>query len=680
MNTSINQSDTPMWQLHIDEDQVAWLEIDNPASSVNTLSSNAMKALDKCISEVSLLNPKALVIISKKKSGFIAGADIKEFTTLTHSLAYDLVRSGQKVLDRLEQLPFPTVSAIHGFALGGGLELALACTYRVAASDIKTSLGLPEVQLGIHPGFGGTVRAVQLLGPLAAMDLILTGKTINSEKAHSIGLVDHLSTLVDLRTEAKRFALKRPPKHQPTFFSRLVNSVFFRSFVARKLIKEVAKRANAKHYPAPYAVIDLWKRYGAQGSNAYEAEAQSIAALFTTASSQNLVRVFILQDRLKNLGTKAEHPIKHVHVVGAGVMGGDIASWCAANGLEVSIQDRDMKFIQPALDRARAFFDKRFKNDSKKSEVLSRLEPDVEGTHVSRSDIVIEAIFENVAAKKELYRKLESQLQPDAIIATNTSSIVLEMLATELQDPGRFIGLHFFNPVSRMPLVEIIHSEQTRAEVVQRSINFARQIDKLPVPCRSAPGFVVNRILMPYLNEAMRAVDEGVPLALLDKIACDFGMPMGPIELADVIGLDVCLHVGAILAQAYSRPQANIIKQLVEQKKLGKKSGEGFYVWKDGKPIKPPVKNHPIPPHLQDRLILSMVNESMAVLREQVVSDSDLLDAAVIFGTGFAPFRGGPLQYARSVGTAKIKESLEQLAIHHGAHFKPDSGWDNANW
>jgi 3-hydroxyacyl-CoA dehydrogenase / enoyl-CoA hydratase / 3-hydroxybutyryl-CoA epimerase len=307
---------------------------------------------------------------------------------------------------------------------------------------------------------------------------------------------------------------------------------------------------------------------------------------------------------------------------------------------------------------------------------MSRLQADVDATQIANADVVIEAIYENASAKQDLYARLEPKLKPGAILATNTSSIVLESLAEKLADPGRFVGLHFFNPVARMPLVEIIHSRDTRPEVLQAAIAFARQLDKLPVPCRSAPGFVVNRILMPYLNEAMRAADEGMPLAAVDRVATDFGMPMGPIELADVVGLDVCLHVGAILIQAYGGPQASNIKTLVEQKKLGKKSGEGFYVWQNGKVIKPPASGSATA-DLEDRLILSMVNVAMAVLREQIVEDAEVLDAAVIFGTGFAPFRGGPLNYARSLGANKVVARLEQLAARYGTHFKPDPGWQS---
>lgn len=664
-----------MWHLNVDGDQVAWLEFDKPNSSANTLSHAAMDGLDQKLAELEKLKPRAVIVVSAKESGFIAGADIKEFTALTDpQAAYKLIRRGQIVLDRLEALPCPTIAAIHGFALGGGMELALACRYRIAASDGKTSLGLPEIQLGIHPGFGGTIRAVQLIGAAAAMDLILTGRNVRADKALKMGLVDKLATTAELRSSAKQMALNPPTHHQPTFAARAMSWALVRPFIAGKMREKVAKQAPKQHYPAPYAVIDLWQRYGAKGNDAYEAEAQSIAHLFSTSTSRNLVRVFLLQDRLKSLGGKAATKASHAHVIGAGVMGGDIATWCAVRGLNVSLQDRAMQFIQPALDRAKAFLEKRYNTQAERDPVMQRLNADVDATHVAEADVVIEAIFENVDAKKSLYAQLEPKMKPGAILASNTSSIVLESLSDALHDPGRFVGLHFFNPVPRMPLIEIIQSKDTRPEVMQAAIAFARQLDKLPVPCRSAPGFVVNRILMPYLNEAMRAIDEGISPVSIDKVATNFGMPMGPVELTDVIGLDVGMHVGTILATAYSRPQAKCIKTLVDQKKLGKKSGIGFYNWIDGKVVKPAATGL-VPDDLEDRLILSMVNESMAVLREQVVADADLLDAAVIFGTGFAPFRGGPLNYARALGTPEVMKRLEKLAAKCGDHFKPDTGW-----
>jgi 3-hydroxyacyl-CoA dehydrogenase/enoyl-CoA hydratase/3-hydroxybutyryl-CoA epimerase len=666
------------WQLDVDGDGIAWLTFDKPESSANTLSRQSMLDLDARLAEIEGRKPRAVIVQSGKKSGFIAGADIKEFTALTSTQqAYEMTRAGQKVLDRLEALPCPTVAAINGFALGGGLELALACHYRVAADDPKVSLALPEVQLGIHPGFGGTVRLVQLLGPLAAMDMMLTGKAVRAEKAVEIGLVDRLAPPDQLAGTARTLALSPPSRRHAGFKAWLMGLAPVRPFIAAQMEKQVARRAPREHYPAPYALIELWRRYGGSPRTGYDPEARSIAEMFQTPTSRNLVRVFLLQDRLKALGTRPDRKAEHVHVVGAGVMGGDIASWCAVRGMNVTLQDRELKFITPALDRAKAFFEKRYADQAELRAVTDRLQPDVEGTGAAKADVIIEAIFENAEAKRELYAKLEPKMQPGAILGTNTSSIMLETLATGLADAGRLVGLHFFNPVARMPLVEVIHGDATRPDVLQAAINFTRQIDKLPLPCKSAPGFVVNRILIPYMTEAMLLAEEGVPLALIDQAATDFGMPMGPIELTDVVGLDVAMHVGKILADAFGKPAPTIVQSLVAQKKLGKKSGQGFYVWQDGKPVKPLVGDSRPAANLGDRLILPMLNESVAVLREGIVADADLLDAGVVFGTGFAPFRGGPLHYARARGTGDVVRCLKALAAAHGKHHAPDPGWES---
>jgi len=447
-----------------------------------------------------------------------------------------------------------------------------------------------------------------------------------------------------------------------------------RSYVAAQTRKQVARRADPAHYPAPYAIVDLFARYGAHGLAAYEAEARSIAGLFLSESSRNLVRVFYLQNRLKALGGKGMRTIDHVHVVGAGVMGGDIAAWCASRGLTVTLQDREMKYVEPALARAREFFGKRARDPRQAAEMATRLAADVEGAGVARADIVIEAIFENADAKRALYAKLEPAMKAGAMLATNTSSIMLEELSRALADPGRLVGLHFFNPVAKMMLVEIIRSRQSRSDIVEDALAFTRKLDKLPLPCRSAPGFVVNRILMPYMTEAMLAADEGVPLALIDRTATRFGMPMGPIELADTVGLDVAAHVGTILAETFSRPTPKRTAALVSAGKLGRKTGQGFYEWRGGKPVKPAAPGN-APEDLEDRLVLQYLNEAVACLREQVIDDADLLDAGMIFGTGFAPFRGGPLHYARARGAAAIVARLEQLAAKYGPRFKPDAGW-----
>jgi 3-hydroxyacyl-CoA dehydrogenase/enoyl-CoA hydratase/3-hydroxybutyryl-CoA epimerase len=666
------------WSLERDADGVAWLTLDKPGTSANVLSSGVLAELDGLLGSLERQPPRALVVASAKKSGFVAGADIREFTGITDAdSGYLLIHRGQQVLNRLAALPCPTVAAIHGFALGGGLELALACRYRVAVGDERLSLGLPEVQLGIHPGFGGTVRSVQVAGVRAAMELMLTGRPVRADKALRIGLVDALCPEAELRSTARALALRGSPPRRAPLIERLLSAAPLRPLVRRSLIAQVARRAPRDHYPAPYAIIDLWARHGAHGAPAYEAEARSIAQLFTTPSSRNLVRVFLLQDRLKSAGGKSPAEIRHVHVVGAGVMGGDIAAWSALRGFNVTLQDRASEYIEPALKRAAELYDKRLREPAKNVAARERLRADVAGDGVGGADIVIEAIFENLEAKQELYARLEPRMKPGALLATNTSSIMLEPLASRLARPERLVGLHFFNPVAQMPLIEIVHAANTDASAVQVATAFARRLDKLPVPCRSAPGFVVNRVLTPYLNEAMYAADEGVALAAIDRAAVRFGMPMGPIELADVVGLDVAAHVGEIIAAELGRPAPQLprLAALLAAKKLGRKSGEGFYVWREGKAVKGDAAGAALPEDLTDRLILVLVNECVACLRERVVEDPDLLDAAVLFGTGFAPFRGGPLAYARARGARAIVVRLEELAARHGSRFTPDAGW-----
>ncbi len=665
------------WSLERDAEGVAWLTLDKPGTSANVLSGSVLIELDSLLASLEKEPPRALVVLSAKKSGFVAGADIREFTGIADAdSGYVLIHRGQQVLNRLAALPCPSVAAIHGFALGGGLELALACRYRVAVGDERLSLGLPEVQLGIHPGFGGTVRSVQVAGVRPAMELMLTGRPVRADKALRLGLVDALTSESELRNAARALVLRSPAPRRAPLLERLLSAAPLRPLVRRSLIAQVARRARPDHYPAPYAIIELWARYGARGPAAYEAEARSIAHLFTTPTSRNLVRVFLLQDRLKSAGGRSPLEIRHVHVVGAGVMGGDIAAWSALRGFTVTLQDRASEYIEPALERAAELFDKRVRDPARNAAARERLRADVAGDGVAQADVVIEAIFENLDAKRELYARLEPRMKPGALLATNTSSIMLEPLAERLARPERLVGLHFFNPVAQMPLIEIVHTDATDVAAVQAATAFARRLDKLPVPCRSAPGFMVNRVLTPYINEAMYAAEEGVPVAAIDRTAVRFGMPMGPIELADVVGLDVGAHVGEIIARELGRPVPQLprLAALLAAKKLGKKSGEGFYLWKDGKAVKS-GGGGAAPEDLEDRLILVLVNECVACLRERVVEDADLADAAVIFGTGFAPFRGGPLAYARARGISALVARLEELAARHGPRFRPDAGW-----
>jgi 3-hydroxyacyl-CoA dehydrogenase/enoyl-CoA hydratase/3-hydroxybutyryl-CoA epimerase len=676
MNTSAPAATARQWTLDLDADRIAWLTFDKPGASANALSRAAMEELDQRLREVEQQQPAGLVIVSGK-SGFIAGADVAEFGQVrAPEEAVPSILAAQGVLDRLERLPFPTVAAINGYCLGGGLELALACRHRVCADDPKVTLGLPEVMLGIHPGFGGTVRCVRLVGVATAMDMMLTGNNLRPDRALRAGLVDEVVPAAQLRAAAKQLALHPRPRKRAPLGQRLLNLPLLRRLVAGKIEQQVRRRARPDHYPAPYAIVDLWRRHGASTRSGYEAEAQSVARLVCTQTSRNLVRVFFLQERLKGLGGKDVPTGGHVHVVGAGVMGGDIAAWCALRGFTVTLEDRAAQYVQPALDRARAFFDKRSRVPGKAAEQMARLQGDVEGRGVERADAVIEAIFESAEAKRELYARIEPRLQPGAILATNTSSLMLEPLAERLAAPGRLVGLHFFNPVAQMPLVEVIETAATDPQARAAALAFTRAIDKLPLPCRSAPGFLVNRVLMPYMTEAMLAANEGVPLATIDQVAVRFGMPMGPIELADTVGLDVCLHVGRILSAAFGGPAPDAVAPLVESGKLGRKTGQGLYEWREGKAIKPAVDAaYRAPADLEDRLMLALVNEAMAVLREGVVADADLIDAGVIFGSGFAPFRGGPLRYAQERGVTEVVSRLEALAARHGDRFRPDAGW-----
>jgi 3-hydroxyacyl-CoA dehydrogenase / enoyl-CoA hydratase / 3-hydroxybutyryl-CoA epimerase len=669
-------ADTETWSLQIDADRIAWLVCDTPGASTNVLSAPVLRDLATQLEEIAAKPPAGVVIRSAKTSGFIAGVDIKEFLKIrTPEEGYELVRAGQTVLQALEYLPCPSVAALHGFALGGGLELALACTYRVGADDAKLSLGLPEVLLGIHPGFGGTVRAVRLIGVRPALDLMLKGKPYKGSRALAAGLIDELVPPSELLERAKARLLRSPPKATAPFVDKLLNLGAARPFIARQAASSLRHSVRRDQYPAPYAILDLWQRYGAAGAESYEAEARSISDLMCTPTSRNLVRVFLLQDRLKSLGGKSPAEFRHVHVVGAGVMGGDIAAWSAFRGMTVTLQDRSAELIQPAMDRAKAFFDKRLKDPAAAAAALARLRMDVNGDGVGDSDVVIEAIFENADAKRALYAELEPKLKPNAILATNTSSIEIETLSAGLKDPSRLVGIHFFNPVAQMQLVEIVRGTGTQPQAVQNALQFTRKLDKLPLPCKSAPGFVVNRILTPYVNEALFALESGIPAAVIDRAGKAFGMPMGPIELTDVVGLDVSLHVGRVLAGALQRRVPEILIKRVEQKKLGRKSGEGFYVWRDGKPVKPESAQFAMPADLTDRLILPMLNEAVACLREGVIEDADLLDAGAIFATGFAPFRGGPLHYARERGIADVTARLEELARRYGERFRPDPGW-----
>jgi 3-hydroxyacyl-CoA dehydrogenase/enoyl-CoA hydratase/3-hydroxybutyryl-CoA epimerase len=667
---------TEHWKTTTDDDGIVWLCIDQADASANVLSSAVLLELGGILEPFETNPPRGLVIHSGKRGSFVMGADIKEFVGIDSAeLAYELVRQGQQLFDLLESLRCPTVAVINGVCLGGGLELAMACDYRLVLAGDKRILGLPEVKLGLHPGFGGTVRAVQICGVRAAMPIMLTGNPITASKGRRIGLVDGITNEEEWRGAAKELIRAAKPKQRAPFVDRLLNLKIARPFVRNMLLKQVRGQVRKDHYPAPYAMIDIWLSDGASEKTGYEAEARSFAKLMCTSTSRNLVRVFFLQSTLKGQGHKTDKNVQHVHVVGAGVMGGDIAAWCALRGLTVTLQDREQKYIDPAIERAQKLFGKRVRDAAKRADTERRLRADVNGDGVGDADLIIEAIYENLEAKQELYKALDKTKKSGALLASNTSSIRLEELRTVLREPRRFIGLHFFNPVAQLPLVEVIRCKDTEQEALDIGFAFTRGIGKLPLECASSPGFVVNRILAPYMSEAMHLAEEGVPLLEIDKAAEAFGLPMGPVELVDSVGLDVALHVSKVLGAAMNRTVPERLVKMVDDGLLGRKSGQGFYRWEDGKAVKPASGGGSVPGDIQDRLILPMINEAVACLSERVVNDADLLDAGVIFGTGFAPFRGGPLNYARERGHDEVLAALESLAETHGARFAPHAGW-----
>lgn len=661
------------WTLETDDQDIAWLGI-RTEGSTNVLSERVLQELDVVIEALYTAPPAGLIIFSHKDNGFIAGADIKEFPHLASAAEAEArILTGQAILQRLEDLPVPSVAVLNGMALGGGLELALACRTRLGVASTRRNIGLPEVQLGVHPGLGGTVRAPRLVGVRKAMELMLGGKPVTPEQALRMGLIDKLCEPANWRPAATELLNESPSRRSPPLADRLLRSGLMRPMLAAFLRRQVARRVNTKHYPAPIAIIDLWQRYGATDTS-YGAEAASFAKLAFTETSQNLVRIFLLQDRLKSMAKAAKAGVAHVHVVGAGTMGADIAAWCALKGMSVTLQDREKHFVEAGLARARASLHRKLREDALVAEAAARLVGDHTGEGARNADLIVEAIFENKDAKQALFTSLEQRARPDALLATNTSSIPLEQIAAGMRRPARLVGLHFFNPVARMPLVEVVQSTVTDSQVVEQAIAFVKQIGKLPLPCKATPGFLVNRILAPYMDEAFRLVEEGAQPEAVDKVATNFGMPVGPLELADSVGLDILLHVGEIVGPTIGRELPAGIGKMVAAGQLGEKSGQGFYLWKDGKAFKGKIRKHNNT-DMQERLILSLVNEAAACVGNGVVTDADLADAGTIFGTGFAPFRGGPLAYARTRGIPDITAALRELEKQHGTRFSPSGAW-----
>lgn len=674
----MNNKNYKHWKLEFDESNILWLHLDVAESGVNLLSSQVFNELDSILDDLAKDLPQGVILLSDKKDSFIFGADIKEFTTLENQQqAIDFLARGHALMNKVEALSCPTVSMIHGMCLGGGTELSLACRYRVMSDENCSRIGLPEIKLGIFPGYGGTVRSIKRTGPLAAMNMMLTGRALTARAAKRIGLVDEVVPLRQLKHAAKHFILHTPKPRKMSLMQRFSNSLLLRPLIASQMRKQVAKKAKQQHYPAPYSLIKNWEKYAGRPKKMLQQEIQAVSKLATTDTARNLVRVFFLQETLKQHGKQIDYKAKHVHVIGGGIMGGDIASWCAIKGYNVSVQDQNPERLAQTTKRAQTSFKKKFKRDRRAIVAANdRLMMDHKGIGVEQADIIIEAIFEDVDVKRELYTSIEPRMKEGAILATNTSSIMLEDLSSSLKNPGRLVGLHFFNPVALMPLVEIIHGENTDETTLQQASAFARGIGKLPLPVKSSPGFLVNRILMPYLLEAVIMVDEGVAPESIDKAATDFGMPMGPIELADTVGLDICKNVAAILSKTMGTELPKNLEHIVDSGNLGKKTGSGFYKYKKGKVQKNKKVQHKNLQVIQDRMIMKLLNESVACLREGIVENEDMIDAGVIFGTGFAPFRSGSIHHIHSEGVESLINKMNELEKQFGERFKADEYWN----
>lgn len=646
MNTAYDPLGLLNFRCHLDDQHIAWLTLDCAASPVNRLSADVMQELGQALDYFDQAKPSGLIIRSAKTTGFIAGADIDEFADLdTAEKALALVARGWHVFNRLAAVPYPTLALIHGHCLGGGLELALACRYRLVLDLPGTSLTLPEVKLGIFPGWGGMHRLPRLIGVSAALDMLLTGRTMRAHQATAVGLADARVPPRLADQAALTLVISGKPARQAGGLQRLLNLRLLRGLSTRLAAKKLDQRDPQQHYPAPRAILDIWSQYN---GNALQAP-ERVDQIIRSDTARNLLRVYRLQERLKALSktTDPSPPAQHVHVIGAGVMGGDIAAWCALQGLTVTLQDRDRSLIAHAQGKAQQLFTRRKLDPRQARDAADRLIPDPYGHGISRADIIIEAITENADLKRALYAEIQPRMKPTALLATNTSSLLLEDLRTGLVAPQRFIGMHFFNPVASMPLVEVVHAQDTDPLAQQAACAFVGQIGKLALPVLSTPGFLVNAVLAPYMLEAMRCVDEGMQFEVIDAAMLAFGMPMGPIELIDTVGLDIVRDAGAQLSGGAAMPHC--LESRLARNHLGKKTGHGFYHWKDQQPVRQKVGY--IPATLAGRLIRPLIAMAQTQVDNGVVADADLADAGIIFGMGYAPYTGGPLYHQQLTST-----------------------------
>lgn len=683
----------------IGQDGIAVLTFDLPGEKVNKLTTQAMEEFSALLDELAVKNEiKALVFRSGKDTNFIVGADIAEIRNLTDSEAGErLARRGQAVMNKLESLPVPTVAAIHGPCMGGGMELVLACAYRVISNDQRTALALPEVKLGIIPGFGGTQRLPRLVGLTNALDMILTGKSIYSRKARKIGLADEVTykeILLQRALVMAKAAIGKPKKTAvrskgPLIIKLIEGNPFTRPLIFRAAYRNIVKETHG-NYPAPLAALES-VRYGMarRGEAGYLQEAKLLGRLAPTEVSKNLISVFYLNEMLRKDPHPSSLKIVNAGVLGAGIMGGGIAQLFAERGITVRVKDINTGAIGAGLKEAWDIFNKRAKKGVlttiQARNGFDRITGTTDYSGFGNADVAVEAVVENMDVKKSVLRDFEAVAGESAVYASNTSSLSITEMATASNHPGKVVGMHFFNPVEKMPLVEIVRGGKTSEESIAAIATLSRRLGKLPVVVNDGPGFLVNRILMPYLGEAVALLEEGGKIDEIDQALLKFGMPMGAFILLDEIGIDIAHKVSEILYQGLGErvKPSPLLGVLYKEGYYGRKNNKGFYRYQNKKRGEPDSAIYGLMPsgpgtndragveEIIDRTTLLMIKEAALCLEERIIDRPDLLDAALIFGIGFPPFRGGLLRYADTIGAKAIVEKLESCAKKCGERFAP---------
>ena len=679
-----------------------YLVFDHPARSVNVLDEAALADLNVALVELERVKPAGVILKSGKPGSFIAGADLQAISSITdRARVLELVQLAHGAFNRLAALPCPTVAAIDGVCLGGGTELALACDSRVAAEEPRTQIGLPETLLGIIPGFGGTTRLPRLVGLSGALDLILTGRSLDARRAEKLGLIGRAVPGAWLMEYAHRRLgelAKRKPRHRRDAWRArnvpawlLDGNPIGRAIALREARKATLRRTMGR-YPAPIAALNvIEKAHGKPIDAGLRLEAAAVSELVVGPVCKNLVRIFLLSERAKKepVADAAIQPrkVRAMALVGAGVMGGGIAETVSRAGIGVRLRDLNAGALTHALQTARGLIDERGRRRRASARdgdaQMAKILPTLDLTGVGVCDFAMEAVVEDLDVKRRVFGELEVRMRPDALLATNTSSLSVTTLAEGLHHPDRFCGFHFFNPVHRMPLVEVVRGPRTSDAALVTAVGLARKLGKTPVVVKDAPGFVVNRILMPYLREGLALLEEGYRVAEIDASMRDFGMPMGPFEVLDEVGLDVASKVAAVLSRAFPDRMegAPALDILIAAGRLGRKSGRGFYRHQGGQRLPDSrlrellklkrERRVPAPEILSERMMLAMINEAARCLEERIVTEPEDVDFAMIMGTGFAPFRGGPLRYADTLGAANLVKEMDHLVETGAKHFAP---------